>query len=176
MLAALAGVTALVVTGQALARQAAAEDDDGPVLAALGLRSSQFAALSMLRTLAVAVAGAAGGVGVATLLSPFIPVGEARLADPAPGLAFDWPVAAAGAAAAVVAVLLLGLPPALRTARRRLPARPDPRGPPVPGYGRGRAYWACRSRWSWGSATPCTGGAARGRPRYGPGWRARSWR
>jgi hypothetical protein len=126
VLAALAGVTALVVTGQALARQAAAEDDDGPVLAALGLRSSQFAVLSMLRTLAVAVAGAAGGVGVATLLSPFIPVGEARLADPAPGLAFDWPVAVAGAGAAVVAVLLLGLPPALRTARRRLSARPDP--------------------------------------------------
>ena len=126
VLAALAGVTALVVTGQALARQGAAEDDDGPVLAALGLRSPQFAALSMLRTLGAAVAGVACGVGVATLLSLFIPVGEARLADPAPGLAFDWPVAAAGAAAAVAAVLLLGLPPALRTVRRRLPARADP--------------------------------------------------
>jgi hypothetical protein len=126
VLAALAGVTALVVTGQALARQAAAEDDDGPVLAALGLRSSQFAALSMLRTLGVAVAGAAGGVGVATLLSLLAPVGEARLADPSPGLAFDWPVAVAGAAVAVAAVLLLGLPPALRTARRRLSVRPDP--------------------------------------------------
>jgi hypothetical protein len=126
VLAALAGVTALVVTGQALARQAAAEDEDGPVLAALGLRSSQFAALSMLRTVAVAVAGVAGGVGVATLLSLFVPVGEARLADPAPGLAFDWPVAAAVAAAAVAAVLLLGLPSALRTVRRRLAPRPDP--------------------------------------------------
>jgi hypothetical protein len=126
VLAALAGVTALVVTGQALARQSAAEDDDGPVLAALGLRSWQSAALSMLRTLGVAVAGAAGGVGVAILLSVFVPVGEARLADPAPGLAVDWPVAVAGAAAAVAAVLLLGLPPALRTVRRRLAARPDP--------------------------------------------------
>ena len=126
VLAALAGVTALAVTGQALARQAAAEDGDGPVLAALGLRSSQFAALSMLRTLAVAVAGAAGGLAVATLLSLFIPVGEARLADPAPGLAFDWPAAVAGTLAAVAAAGLLGLPPALRTVRRRLAARPDP--------------------------------------------------
>src|SRR5207244_9484330 len=44
-------------------------------------------------------------------------VGEARLADPAPGLVFDWPVAAAGAAATVAAVLALGLLPALRFAR-----------------------------------------------------------
>ncbi len=71
----------------------------------------------MLRTLAVALAGAAAGVLVATLLSPLAPAGEARLADPAPGLAFDWPVATAGAAAAVAVVLALGLLPALRTAR-----------------------------------------------------------
>jgi putative ABC transport system permease protein len=119
VLAALAAVAALAAAGQALARQTAAESTDHPALAALGLRSRQFATLSMLRTLAVAVAGAAGGVLVAFLLSPLAPVGEARLADPAPGLAFDWPVAAAGGAAIVAAVLALGLPPALRAARRR---------------------------------------------------------
>ena len=53
----------------------------------------------------MAVAGAVGGVVAATLLSAFAPVGEARLADPDPGLAFDWPVAGLGALAAVAVVL-----------------------------------------------------------------------
>jgi hypothetical protein len=123
VVAALAALTVLVVTGQALGRQAAADDADGPVLAALGLRSKQFAALNLLRTLAIAVTGVAAGIGVATLLSAFTPVGEARLATPTPGVVFDWPVAAAGAAAALTAVLLLGLPPALRSARRHAARR-----------------------------------------------------
>ena len=116
-LAVLAAIAAIIASGQALARQAAAESADSPTLAALGLRSRQFLALNLLRTLAVATGGAVGGVAIATLLSQFAPAGEARLADPAPGIAFDWPVAAAGAAAAVVLVMVLGLPPALRDAR-----------------------------------------------------------
>ncbi|HEY0935461.1 MAG TPA: hypothetical protein VGD91_17165, partial [Trebonia sp.] len=118
VLAGLIALTFLVVAGQALSRQAAADDADGPVLAALGLRSGQFAGLGLLRTLAVAVSGAVAGIGVATLLSAFTPVGEARLATLTPGVIFDGPVAAAGAAAAVAVILLLGLPPALRSARR----------------------------------------------------------
>jgi hypothetical protein len=120
-LAALAALAAIAAAGQVLARQTAVESADYPVLAALGVRSRQFIALCVARTLAVALAGAAAGVCVAILLSPLAPVGEARLADPTPGLTFDWPVAAAGAAAAVLAVLLLGLPPALRAARIRDP-------------------------------------------------------
>jgi hypothetical protein len=61
VLAALAGLAAIAVVGQALARQASAEGTDHPALAALGLRPRQLAVVSMLRTLAVAVAGAAGG-------------------------------------------------------------------------------------------------------------------
>jgi hypothetical protein len=119
VVAALAAVTFLVVTGQALARQAAADGAEGPVLAALGLRARQFTMLAMVRTAAVAVTGAAAGIAAATALSPLTPVGEARLADPTPGLLFDWPVVSAGGAAAVAAVLLLGLPAALRSARLR---------------------------------------------------------
>jgi hypothetical protein len=115
---ALAALAALAATGQALARQAAADSTDGRVLAALGLRSRQFAALILLRTLGIGVLGGLGGVVLATLLSAFVPVGEARLADPTPGLAVDWPVAGCGFAAAVAAVLLLGAPPTLRTASR----------------------------------------------------------
>jgi hypothetical protein len=118
-LAALAALAAIAVVGQALARQASAESADHPVLAALGLGSRQLAARIMLRTLAVAVAGAAGGIALATLLSPLAPLGEARLADPAPGLSFDAPVFGLGALATVAVVIALGVRPALRAARVR---------------------------------------------------------
>jgi hypothetical protein len=98
----LAALAAVAVVGQALARQASAESADHPVLAVLGLSSRQLAARIMLRTLAVAVAGAAGGIALATLLSPLAPLGEARLADPAPGLSFDAPVFGLGALATAI--------------------------------------------------------------------------
>jgi hypothetical protein len=117
VVAALAAVTFLVVTGQALARQGTADDADGAVLSAIGLRSSQFVAQAMARTGAIAVTGTLAGIGVAFALSALTPVGEAQLVTPTPGLLFDWPVALAGGAAVVVSVLLLGLAPALRSAR-----------------------------------------------------------
>jgi hypothetical protein len=129
VLAGLAGLAGLAVTGQALARQAAAESADHPALAALGLSPRQLVAVSMLRTLAVAVAGAAGGIAVATLLSPLAPAGEARLADPAPGLSFDGAVLGLGALATVAVVLVLGVLPALRGARVRAAARVAVRRP-----------------------------------------------
>src|SRR5439155_3459268 len=115
----LAALAAVAVVAQALARQASANSADHPVLAALGLGPRQLAARIMLRTLVVAVAGAAGGIAVATLLSPLAPLGEARLAEPAPGVSFDVPVFGLGALATVVAVLALGVLPALRAARVR---------------------------------------------------------
>ena len=102
---------------QALARQAALEADDYPVLGALGATRRQLFTLTMARTLAVALAGAAGGVLLAALLSFFVPVGEARLADPAPGFDFDALLLIGGAAVAVVAVLALGVWPAVRASR-----------------------------------------------------------
>jgi hypothetical protein len=126
VLAGLAGIAGLAVAGQALSRQAAAESTDHPALAAVGVTPRQLAGVSMLRTLAAAVAGAAGAVVVATLLSPLAPTGEARLAEPAPGVSFNAAAAALGALATVVVVLLLGVPPALRHAR---PRTPGGRGP-----------------------------------------------
>jgi hypothetical protein len=119
VLAALAGLVAIAVVGQALARQAAAESTDHLALAALGLSRRQLAVLGMMPAVAVAAAGAAGAIAVATLLSPLAPMGEARLAEPAPGLAFDAAVIGLGAAAVVAVVLVLGVLPALRGARVR---------------------------------------------------------
>jgi hypothetical protein len=126
VLAALAALAAVAVVGQALARQAGAESADHPVLSTLGLSPRLLAVRIMLRTLIVAVAGAAGGIAVATLLSPLAPLGEARLAEPAPGLSFDTPVLGLGALATVVVVMVLGVRPALRAARVRTAAGRTP--------------------------------------------------
>src|SRR5207247_11081639 len=119
VLAALAALAAVAVVGQALARQASAESTDHPALVAVGLSPRQLTAVSMLRTLAVAVAGAAGAMAVAALLSPLAPVGEARLAEPSPGLSLDAAMIGLGALATVAVVLALGVLPAVRTARVR---------------------------------------------------------
>jgi hypothetical protein len=128
VLAVLAGLAGIAVLGQALARQASADSADYPVLAALGMESRHLVTLSMLWTAIAAGAGGAGGVALAALLSPFAPTGEARLAEPSPGLAFDTPVLVLGAAVTVAAVLALGLLPALRSARVYGSA---PQAPPV---------------------------------------------
>ena len=73
----------------------------------------------MSATLLIAAAGVAGGVALAFALSPLTPVGEARIADPSPGFAFDTLILLPGAAAAVVVVLALGVWPAVRAARTR---------------------------------------------------------
>jgi hypothetical protein len=95
---------------------------DGPVITVrvTGVVAAENEFPSGQGATAVALVGTAAGIGLATLLSPLTPVGEARLATPTPGLLFDWPANLAGGAAALAAVLLLGLPPALRSARRHV--------------------------------------------------------
>ena len=65
-------------------------------MAALGMNRRQLVTLGMARNLAVASLGLRRG-GVATALSPIAPVGEARIAETATGLAFDTPVLLLGA-------------------------------------------------------------------------------
>jgi len=107
---------------QALARQAAADAEAYGTLAALGASRRQLATAGLTATLLVAVGGAVIGVGLAALLSPLTPVGEARVADLSPGFAFDTVVLIPGAAIAVLVVLAVGAWPAMRTARHATPA------------------------------------------------------
>lgn len=127
ILTGLAALVGILVLAQALARQAALEAEDYPALGALGATHRQLFRLTMARTLAVALAGAAGGVLLAASLSFFVPVGEARLADPAQGFDFDVPLLIGGAAVAVVVMLALGVWPAVRASQ--LASRRD--GDPV---------------------------------------------
>jgi hypothetical protein len=105
-LAALAGV---IVVAQALARQAAIEADaDAGILSALGVTRRRLVVLAMAGTLIITMAGVTGGAVLAVALSPLTPVGEARLADPSTGFAFDGSILLPGALAAAVIVLALG--------------------------------------------------------------------
>jgi hypothetical protein len=106
---------------QALARQATIEADSYATLSALYVSRRQLVVLNMTRTLLIGAVGAVGGAVLAFALSPLSPVGEARLADPSLGFVFDAPVFLLGAMVAIVAVLALGLWPAVRTARARPP-------------------------------------------------------
>ena len=117
ILAALAALVGLAVIGQAVARQSIAEREDYPTMAALGADRRQLVALGMSRNLVVALGGAVGAVAVAAALSPLAPVGEARVAEPSAGLAFDTLVLPLGALVTVAVVLVLGFWTARRAAR-----------------------------------------------------------
>ncbi len=119
ILAGLAALAGIIVVAQALARQAAIESEPYVTLSALGVSRRQLAALTMTTTLLIAVAGVAGGVALAVALSPLTPVGEARIAEPSPGFAFDALILLPGAVVAVIVVLALGVWPAARAARTR---------------------------------------------------------
>jgi hypothetical protein len=119
ILAALAGLAGLAVVGQGLGRQSIVESEEYPKLVALGLPRRHLIVLGTARNLVVALAGAAGAVIVAFLLSPLAPVGEARLAEPSPGFVFDPLVLLLGALASAIVVVLLGLWPSVRASRVR---------------------------------------------------------
>ncbi len=92
----------MLVIAQAVARHLAVRSEDSDVLASIGLtRGERW----MAATLSVAPALAAGiviGAALAVGLSPLLPLGLPRRADPDVGLHADWVVLALGLAAAVV--------------------------------------------------------------------------
>ncbi len=67
VLAGLVALAALVVIGQAMARQTVAERAGQQALSALGVRPGEFAWLALLRALVTGAAGAAGAVLIAVL-------------------------------------------------------------------------------------------------------------
>ena len=114
VLAALAALVGLAVVGQALFRQSNVEREDFPTMSAIGADRRLLVSLGLARALAVGLIGAAGAVGLATALSGVAPLGEARTAEVSTGLHFDVFVLPLGALLTVLAVLALGVWPALR--------------------------------------------------------------
>jgi len=126
ILAGLSALVGIVVVVQALARQATVESEAYGTLSALGVSRRQLVLVSLARTLFVAVVGTAGGVIIAFFVSPLTVVGEVRLADPSTGFVFDTPVLLLGGLAAIAAVFVLGVWPAIRAAASTRPSAADP--------------------------------------------------
>ena len=119
VLAVLGGLAVLVLVGQALARQAALDSSEHPLLLSLGMTHRQLLALGIMRVAPVSLAAGALAFGVAVALSPLAPIGVARWAEPDPGLALDAPLVGGGAVATTALVLLAAVVPAWRASRTR---------------------------------------------------------
>jgi putative ABC transport system permease protein len=107
----------LIIAGQLLARQIAVTSTDYPALRALGFGRGQLVRLGIARAAAVALIAAPIAILTAYLLSPLTPIGDARVAEPSPGLAFDVLVFVLGAAGVILVACALSVVPSWRAAR-----------------------------------------------------------
>ncbi|WP_199701191.1 FtsX-like permease family protein [Jiangella rhizosphaerae] len=139
--AVVAGVAAVFLVGQAVARYAASSAADLQVLRAVGMTVGQSALAAAAAPVAAAVAGSVAGAAASVVASRWFPIGTAALYEPAPGFDVDLPVVLAvglltsglAALGAVTAARLAlrsarsarSRPSALATVARRL-------GAPVP--------------------------------------------
>ncbi|MFN2593041.1 MAG: ABC transporter permease, partial [Candidatus Dormibacteria bacterium] len=117
LLAVLGAVALLLILAQALSRRVMLDAGDNAILAALGTTRSQLAALALVPPLAAGCIGALLAAATALLLSPLMPVGLARTAEPRPGLDADPAILLGVDAAILLLVPLLALPAAWRTSR-----------------------------------------------------------
>jgi putative ABC transport system permease protein len=99
-----------------LARQVTLDAAEFPVLRALGMTRSRLTTLSLARAGAVTALGGFLAVGFAILASPLAPIGPARLAEPAPGIAVNVALLATGLAVIGLLPLALVAPAAWRAA------------------------------------------------------------
>lgn len=117
LLGALIAAATVAVVGQTFARQQLLESVDYPTLRAMGLSRRHLVTLGMLRASAIGLVAAGLAAMVAYLLSPFTPIGPARVAEPRPGFAFDAAAIGLGAAAVLLVAPLATLWPSIRAAR-----------------------------------------------------------
>jgi ABC-type lipoprotein release transport system permease subunit len=102
VIAAVLALVAMLVVGQALAREIDDSRDEERVWWALGIGPRHRALLLTLGRAPALVIGAVGAVVLAIAASPFLPVGLARRADIDPGVHADWPVLLSLSAVAAV--------------------------------------------------------------------------
>src|SRR5207253_3088766 len=85
---------------------------------ALGMTRAGLFTSGLIRMGVVAVAAGAGAVAVAALLSPLLPVGTARIAEPHNGFSIDAHALALGVIGVMVLLLVAGAGVLLYTVRR----------------------------------------------------------
>ena len=117
----------LLVVAQAVARHLAVRSEDSDVLASIGLTRGERWKAATLSVAPALTAGAVIGTALAIGLSPLLPLGLPRRADPGVGFHADWIVIALGLAAAVVLIAAATAPAIwrwLHTAQHRVDERP----------------------------------------------------
>jgi ABC-type lipoprotein release transport system permease subunit len=97
----------ILVVGQALLRQAAAEARDDRVLRALGMQRDELRVLVLARGVLIGVVAALVALTVAILMSPLMPFGLARVAELDHGFHVDPLVVGLGVLCVVVGVVAL---------------------------------------------------------------------
>jgi hypothetical protein len=132
--AATAAAGALAV-GQAVRRHLAADSTMLGTLRSLGLARSPRAFAASLPVVAAGVVGTAGGVALAVVLSPLLPVGLARRAETDPGVWVE-PALLASGAATVIVLLAAGVFVAARRTQDATVPGPTARGRQDPALAR----------------------------------------
>jgi ABC-type antimicrobial peptide transport system permease subunit len=160
--ASLVALTGLVLIAQAVLRQLKSSSTDVTTLRALGLNRRQLWCISLMQVAAMAAVGALVAFVVAVLVSPIMPLGAARVAEPSPGIDVDGVILGIGVLCVVAALIVAVAVPSWRlssgadqdadrraaTTRSRWLARLSSSGAPVtaslgirealdPGAGRG---------------------------------------
>jgi ABC-type lipoprotein release transport system permease subunit len=98
----IAGLAALLVAIQAIARLLSGRDEEVLVLRALGADPTTTTLDGLIGLVGSIVAGSVLAVGVAVALSPLAPLGPARPVDPGTGFTADWTVLGLGVAVLVI--------------------------------------------------------------------------
>jgi putative ABC transport system permease protein len=123
LLGLLAGLGGLFLAGQGLDREIRLFGAEHATLRALGMTVPQLAAVSTVRSAAVAVPGVALGIPVAVGASALFPVGLARQAEISPGMWVDVPVLVVGSTAAALLLIVRGAVGGVLAARPPVPGR-----------------------------------------------------
>ena len=118
LFAGLAGVIVLAVIVKLLGRQLTLDSAEFPVLRALGMTRGRLVVLSLARTAMVTAVGGLAAVSIAIAASPVMPIGAARLAEPAPGVQVNLAVLGTGFAVFALVPLALLIPAAWAAAAR----------------------------------------------------------
>ena len=104
--AALLGLAALFIIGQAVSREIGREAGESATLCALGFTTKRLRVALLGRPAVIALAGGALGIAVAVALSRFTPIGLARKAEPHAG--FDANVLLIASVTSALVVVLVG--------------------------------------------------------------------
>lgn len=119
-----AGVAAVFLVGQSIARNAASTAADLQVMRALGMTPAGSRWAAAIGPVSAALVATLLGVGSAVVASRWFPMGTASLLEPSPGLDVDGPVLVTGLVAIPALVAAGALLSARSAARAIRPERP----------------------------------------------------